>query len=650
MRGSRLTRVGVVLAAVLLVAAFALPSASAADAPRKTVTINGHDAVAGEVLAKFKTPPTAEITQLTDADEHQVLDGQGLRRIHSRSKNTAALIAALKDRNDVEYVEPNYILYATDKTPNDTYYATYLWGLNNTGQTVGGQAGTSGADISAASAWDITTGSTSAVVGVIDTGVAYSHADLSANIWSAPSGFTVTVGGQTIACAAGTHGYNAIANTCDPADDNDHGTHVSGTIGATGNNGIGVVGVNWTTRIMALKFLDSKGSGTTSDAVEAIQFAIAVKNLGLANVRILSNSWGGGGYSTSLYNAIASANTAGMLFVVAAGNDGANNNTTATYPADYDVANIISVAATDNKDQLATWSNYGSTTVELGAPGVYIASTVRSGYAFMSGTSMATPHVSGAAALVLAACGNLSVAALRDAVVNNVDPVASLSGKTITGGRLNVFRAVNSCASPGSADFGLSVSPSSQTVAGTNGSASYTVTLTPTNGYAGSPTLAVSGLPAGATASVGAWSSNTATVVVTTTTSGATAGSYPLTFTATDGALTHSVTATLVVATSTATYSLSASPTSLSVKRGSRGTVTVAVTGSGGFSGTVTLAVAGLPSGVTGSFSPSSITGTGTSTLTLTAAKTAARGSFTATITGTSGLTAKTATVTVSVR
>src|SRR5207247_6416930 len=197
--------------------------------------------------------------------------------------------------------EPNCIFHTTLK-PNDPSFPQ-RWGLQNTG--------TPGADISAVPAWDITRGSTSNVVGVVDTGIDYDHPDLAANIWSAPFAFSVTIAGQTINCAAGTHGFNAIANTCDPKDDNNHGSHVSGTIGAVGNNGIGVVGVNWTASIMGLKFLDKNGSGSTSNAINAIEFAIQAKALfGVAaNVRVLSNSWGGGGFSQALLNQINKANT-----------------------------------------------------------------------------------------------------------------------------------------------------------------------------------------------------------------------------------------------------------------------------------------------------------------------------------------------------
>jgi serine protease len=417
--------------------------------------LDGYEVAPGEAIVSFE--PTDKLQRQTFVDNAVALvgasasrqigpDGANLFHISSKNMNTRALLDTLSKLAGVKYAEPNYVV-RTQLTPNDTNFGT-LWGMNNTGQTVSGQAGVAGADISAVDAWNVSTGSTSIVVGVIDTGVDYNHPDLSANIWSAPASFSVTVGGRTITCAAGTHGYNAVTNTCNPLDDNNHGTHVSGTIGARGNNGSGVVGVNWTTRIMGLKFLSASGSGNTADAIECIQFAVQAKQRfgASANVRVLSNSWGGGGFSQALLDAINSANSNNMLFVAAAGNANSNNNTVANYPSNYNAPNVLAVASTDNRDNKSSFSNFGSTTVDLGAPGTAILSTVRNGsYAIFSGTSMATPHVSGAAALVLSRCSSLTTAQLKANLMNNVDPVSSLAGRTVTGGRLNVDRAIRAC-------------------------------------------------------------------------------------------------------------------------------------------------------------------------------------------------------------
>jgi subtilisin family serine protease len=338
----------------------------------------------------------------------------------------------------VGYAEPDYILRPV-ATPNDPYFPQE-WALLNTSVP--------GADIGATNAWAITTGSTANVVGVVDSGIDYTHPDLAANVWAAPSGFTVQLASGAVTCPAGSHGYNAITRSCDPRDDNNHGTHVSGTIGAAGNNQAGVTGINWTTRIMGLKFIDSTGSGTTSGAIDAIEFALQAKQVfgGAANVRVLSNSYGGSGNSQSLLAEINTATAADVLFVAAAGNDSNNNDVTPEYPASYTTANVISVAATTSTDALASFSNYGATSVHLGAPGQNIISTVtNASYGYYSGTSMATPHVSGAAMLVLSRC-SLNTANLKSTLLANVDVLPSLTGRTSTGGRLNVFKALQSCA------------------------------------------------------------------------------------------------------------------------------------------------------------------------------------------------------------
>jgi subtilisin family serine protease/uncharacterized membrane protein len=429
-------------------------------------TVNGREVVAREVLVKFRYPLQAsELAQVSGdaaADEMRPVGRRGAMLLRSRAMNVPALLARLRNRADVEYAEPNFIIQI-GATPNDPSF-NQLWGLHNTGQLINFFfPGVPGADIDAVRAWDLSTGSTGHVVAVIDTGVDYTHPDLAPNMWSAPSAFTVKVGGQLITCAAGTHGFNAITRTCNPMDDRDHGTHVAGTIGAAGDNGIGVTGVNWNARLMGIKFLDANGSGSIADAIAAIEFAIAAKQAfaatGAANIRVLSNSWGGPGFSQALLDEVLASNDADMLFVAGAGNSGLDTDLLPFYPAAFDVPNVISVAATDNTDDLAWFSNYGAQSVHLAAPGVDIFSTVPGNrYGYSSGTSMATPHVSGAAALVLSVC-DMDTAALKETVIGTVAGLPALQGVTITGGRLQVNSAMRACTLPPETPANLTARP-----------------------------------------------------------------------------------------------------------------------------------------------------------------------------------------------
>ncbi len=405
-----------------------------------------------EILLKLKRPlDDAELALLAynlDADRLEAIGG-ALHRVHSRSRDVASLLELLRFHDAVEYAEPNYRVRA-DAMPRDPSFST-LWGMPI---------------VHAPNAWDSVSGSRANVVGVVDTGIDYTHPDLKANMWKAPAAFRVTIGGKTISCPAGSHGYNAIAATCDPADDNYHGTHVAGTIGAVGNNDAGVTGVNWSASLMALKFLDSTGNGTVADAIDAIEFAVQAKKAfaatGGANVRVLSNSWGGSPFSQALLDEINRAASNDMLFVVAAGNNGTNNDTAPTFPASYQTSNVISVAASDPSDHLAAFSNRGSS-VDLAAPGVNIYSTKPGGtYGYASGTSMATPHVSGAAALVLSKCA-VSTATLRSTLLSHVDVLGSLTGEVASNGRLNVYAAVRACNAVPATPAHLTVSTGSST-------------------------------------------------------------------------------------------------------------------------------------------------------------------------------------------
>jgi subtilisin family serine protease len=388
----------------------------------------------GEVIIKFKS-------NASDQDKNQVraeLGGyhmKGWGRIQAELRkldpelSVEEAISRYRNHPKVEYIEPNYIVEANE-TPNDPLFGQ-LWGMENTGQT----GGTAGADISATTAWDVFTGSGTALIGVIDTGVDYTHPDLAANIYTNPgevpgNGIDDDLNGYV----DDVRGWDFYNDDNDPMDDHGHGSHVSGTIGGVGNNGIGVAGVCWTVKIMPLKFLSASGSGSTADAVDAVEYAT------MMGVNLTSNSWGGGGFSQALFDAINAANTAGILFVAAAGNSGANTDVSAHYPSSYALPNIISVAATDDNDQLASFSNYGATTVDLAAPGVDILSTFPGNtYGSISGTSMATPHVSGALGLVFGrfpAIGHLDA---KNLILNFADPLPNLSGVVATGGRLNAF-------------------------------------------------------------------------------------------------------------------------------------------------------------------------------------------------------------------
>jgi len=333
----------------------------------------------------------------------------------------------------VEYVEPDYIVTVADTIPND-YYFGFLWGMHNTGQN----SGTPGADISATDAWSISTGSDEVLVGVIDTGINYNHEDLAANIWTNPG--EIPGNGKDDdgnGYIDDVHGYDFYNNDSDPMDDHFHGTHVAGTIAGRGDNGIGVAGVCWRAKLVALKFISSAGSGYTSDAVRAVDYA------NMMGISITNNSWGGGGYSQALKDAIDEGGAKGYLFIASAGNNGHDIDSYPMYPASYSSANIISVAATDNKDMKASFSNYGLTSVDLGAPGVNIFSCAIDGtYFYLNGTSMAAPHVSGAAALLKSYNPVISGTEIKNAILSSVDPIAAMQGITVSGGRLNVYKAL----------------------------------------------------------------------------------------------------------------------------------------------------------------------------------------------------------------
>ncbi|HEY4450506.1 MAG TPA: S8 family serine peptidase [Solirubrobacteraceae bacterium] len=367
-----------------------------------------------------------------------------------------AAVERLRRFHQVAYAEPDYVMHAS-AAPNDPSFGVQ-WGDSNTGQAIPTQEGnevlgapangTAGADDSALKAWGTTTGSTSIVIGETDTGVDYAHPDLAANVWSNPGG----IGG----CASGTHGYSVVSHTCNPMDDDTvyggHGTHVAGIMGAVGNNGVGVSGMNWRTTILPVKWLNASAWGETSGLIEALQWLIAAKQAGV-NVRVVNDSatFAGTAFSQALSNEIDTLGANGILFVTAAGNSGNNNDEEKVrrYPCGYDRPTEICVTATDNNDQLPSWANYGPHTVDLAAPGVSIYSTLREGkYGYLSGGSMASPQVAGAAALILAVSPSFTPQELKADIVGNVDPLPSLAGKVISGGRLDVCKALPGCSGP----------------------------------------------------------------------------------------------------------------------------------------------------------------------------------------------------------
>ncbi|KPZ59344.1 S8 family serine peptidase [Pseudoalteromonas sp. P1-7a] len=390
-------------------------------------------------------------------DNYKSLLSGRLAKFKISGMSTKEAIARLKSHQAIEYVEPDYQVSIAG-TPDDPRFDE-LWGLNNDGQT----GGTADADIDAVEAWDISTGSRDVVVGVIDTGIDYSHSDLASNMWVNSSeipGDGIDNDGNGF--VDDVHGINAITNTGDPMDDEGHGTHVSGTIGASGNNATGVVGVNHEVSLVGCKFLDAAGNGSTSDAIKCIDYMVGLKNAGV-NLRVLNNSWGGGGYSQALADAIASSEAADLLFVAAAGNDTIDNDVNPHYPSNYENASVLSVASTDQTDNISWFSHYGLTSVDMGAPGSAILSTTPGeSYASYSGTSMATPHVAGAAALVLSINPELNTQELKELLMSSGDANAALQGVTVAGTRLNVNQAlIDADPTPG---FKISADPLTQQI------------------------------------------------------------------------------------------------------------------------------------------------------------------------------------------
>ena len=408
--------------------------------------------VPGQLLVKFKAGVPAYVM----AEIHRGIGARVLESLRADSRlhqvsipkgwDMEKALAYYQTRADVQYAQPNLIYHITQTRTNDSLLG-YQWAWQNDA--------TPGADVRATGAWEKAHGRFTVVVASIDTGVDYLHPDLALNIWTNPgeAGRNCTDGIDNDGNGYGDdcRGWNFVANNNDPRDDNGHGTHTSGTIGAIGNNGLGVTGANWDVQIMPVKCFDSGGNGTTVWAIKGIDYALQ------KGAKILNNSWGTTGYDPALLDAVKRAEAAGALFVASAGNGGTDDDTTPFFPCSFSSAsftgtttppaNILCVAATGANDSRAWFTSYGPTTVHLGAPGVGILSTVANqSYGFQDGTSMAAPHVTGAAALLKGCKASLTSSAIKQILLDTARPVLDLSGLTVKGGVVNYEDAVNDVA------------------------------------------------------------------------------------------------------------------------------------------------------------------------------------------------------------
>lgn len=433
--------------AVLLVLPVSISPARAATAPfvESVVLVGFKPGTPASARAEARTVGGAIATaRVTPLDE-------GLERLTlAPGRSVQSAIEALLRNPNVRYAEPDYIL--TKATANDSYFTGgSLWGMYGAGTSPANPFGSN-----AAAAWARGyTGSRNVYVGVIDEGIQITHPDLAANIWSNPvDGCGASVDGldnDGNGRADDCNGWDFFSNdrTVYDGTGDDHGTHVAGTIGGVGGNNAGVVGVNWAVTLISAKFLGPSG-GYTSGAIAAVDYLTDLKTRHGLNIVATSNSWGGGGYNQSLRDAIRRGGDANILFIAAAGNSSSNNDAVVNYPSNYDCSFtlagqargwdcVIAVASITSAGALSSFSNYGATTVDIGAPGSSINSTLPSNtYGSYSGTSMATPHVSGAAALCASINPAFTARQIRQAIIDSTAPTASLAGKTVTGGRLDV--------------------------------------------------------------------------------------------------------------------------------------------------------------------------------------------------------------------
>lgn len=430
--------IGGLLLAVVLSAPMAI--AQPADLPNIGLAQSAGGGYApNSVIVRFKAnvkaSDKARARGLVNAQAHRSFRSvPGLEALRLSGRDTVNnAVSRLSRLPFVAYAEPDYIV---QKTTNDTYYS-YVYAIENTGQSVNGVTGTADADMDVLEAWTVQAGDPNLVIAVIDEGVQYDHPDLAANMWTN----TGEIPGNGIdddgnGFIDDVYGYDFYDFDGDPMDEGGHGTHVAGTICAEGNNGIGIVGVVQQCKIMALRFLGPQG-GYTSGGIAAVDYAVQM------GAKISNNSWGGGGFSQGLYDAIAAARDADHVFLAAAGNDGTNNDVSPHYPSNYSLANVVSVAATDNRDRLASFSNYGAQSVDIAAPGVDIASTSIGGtYVWMSGTSMATPNVTGVVALIRSQFPQMGYQEVIDLLYATARPAAAVAGITTTEGIANAEAAL----------------------------------------------------------------------------------------------------------------------------------------------------------------------------------------------------------------
>ena len=489
-----------------------------------------------------------------DIAMRNIADGRIAQVNVRNAKQRDALIKRLSNHPLDDVAEPNYIISINDTkssnfnilaTPDDPGFGD-MWAFENTGQS----GGTPGVDIDARPAWDITTGDSNVVIGVIDSGVDYTHPDLAGNMWVNPG--EVCDNGQDDdgnGVVDDCYGYSAVNGNGDPMDENGHGTHVAGTIGASSNNGEGVAGVNWDVEIVGCQFLDASGSGSTSAAIECIDYMTNLKVNHGVNLVATNNSWGGGAYSESLKTAIADSIDQGIMFVSAAGNDGIDSDVTASYPGGYDLDGIVNVANTTRTDSMAASSTYGAISVDLGAPGTEILSTyLDGGYATASGTSMASPHVAGVAGLVWSIAPHLSVAEVKQILMDSGESIPALAGKTVSGNRLNALNALIA-ADPDPA-YRLELNPSNQEIVAGD-STTLTLDVGSIADWSGAVDLSVSAEPQLDVSLSSNQAQNGETVDVQVTTTEETAwGEYVITVSGTDvetGEMTRDVSATVYV-------------------------------------------------------------------------------------------------------